>query len=550
MADTVQYHLENMIPELEDYQKRNIFSEEEVRKIVQKRREFEYALKRVPVRKVDCMRYIEYELTLDTVRQARYTEATEFSKYDLAIQQRIHMLFNRYLRKFHGDLSLWVQYIDFCKRAKGGNKVLSKVFARCLQIHPREQAIWIEAAKFEFEENGNIDGSRVMLHRALRLNEQSKELWVEYLRLEFLFIRKMMARRQVLGLPEDQALDQDKQAVFQGAIPLVVVQSACEALPKTDLNFRLEILSVADEYPSIPAVADKIVATIAADFPTNALALSTLAQRQEDFPKVIAAFHDAMVQIPTAEMLMYFILWLEQVTPQYPMAVKVLEDVWAQYESILNAPLSLKRIDFVMRRYGIEKAMEQIKKSVEMYPQDQDLHLLSIELQLRSGKLNVEAMDQLFQCSFKALGQESSALLWKRYTEWLLCSFPTLEFVHSKFKTDRAPMNCQRMYLRFCFTFCGIEQARKVYQRWLKRPLLPNDETFDMLKECVTMECCAVEQKKEMCLRLFERLVDLFPTASEVWIQYIEWFEANQEFTKANAIRWRAKQQIGETMLH
>ena len=75
MADSVQYFMESMIPELEDYQQRGIFTHEEIRKIVQKRRDFEYALKRVPMRKHDGLRYVEYELTLDALRRKRHSVA-------------------------------------------------------------------------------------------------------------------------------------------------------------------------------------------------------------------------------------------------------------------------------------------------------------------------------------------------------------------------------------------------------------------------------------------------------------------------------------------
>ncbi|KAG2789320.1 hypothetical protein Pcac1_g2255 [Phytophthora cactorum] len=71
MADKVQITMEKMVPELEDLQARKIFSADEIRQIVDKRRGFEYSLQRVPLRKIDAMRYIEYELKLDALRAAR-----------------------------------------------------------------------------------------------------------------------------------------------------------------------------------------------------------------------------------------------------------------------------------------------------------------------------------------------------------------------------------------------------------------------------------------------------------------------------------------------
>eukprot|EP00242_Pyramimonas_sp_CCMP2087_P013469 CAMPEP_0198223530 /NCGR_PEP_ID=MMETSP1445-20131203/92916_1 /TAXON_ID=36898 /ORGANISM="Pyramimonas sp., Strain CCMP2087" /LENGTH=88 /DNA_ID=CAMNT_0043902387 /DNA_START=46 /DNA_END=308 /DNA_ORIENTATION=+ len=71
MADTVQYIMEEMVPELEDLEKREIFSKKEIKQIVKKRTHFEYLLKRRAALKTDYLRYIEYERQVDTLRRHR-----------------------------------------------------------------------------------------------------------------------------------------------------------------------------------------------------------------------------------------------------------------------------------------------------------------------------------------------------------------------------------------------------------------------------------------------------------------------------------------------
>ena len=56
MADTVQYLLEESIPELEDYETKGYFTKSELRQIIQKRQDFEYRLKRRAAMKVDYYR--------------------------------------------------------------------------------------------------------------------------------------------------------------------------------------------------------------------------------------------------------------------------------------------------------------------------------------------------------------------------------------------------------------------------------------------------------------------------------------------------------------
>jgi hypothetical protein len=57
MADTVQYLMEQMIPELEDLERKGYFARSEIKKIVQKRQDFEYLLKRRAALKEDFYRY-------------------------------------------------------------------------------------------------------------------------------------------------------------------------------------------------------------------------------------------------------------------------------------------------------------------------------------------------------------------------------------------------------------------------------------------------------------------------------------------------------------
>ena len=57
MADTVRYLMEEMLPELEDFEKKGYFSREEIKQIVKQRENFEYLLKRKSPLRRDFLRY-------------------------------------------------------------------------------------------------------------------------------------------------------------------------------------------------------------------------------------------------------------------------------------------------------------------------------------------------------------------------------------------------------------------------------------------------------------------------------------------------------------
>lgn len=149
-------------------------------------------MKRIPLRKIDGLRYIEYELNLEALRQKR-KERLGLKKHSLSDTtgtKRVHSIFDRIIYKHRGSVDLWLQYVAYCKN-EGAGRVLSHVFSRALQAHPRRPEIWIEAASYEFSTNLSIESARVLMQRAIRINKQCQRLWHEYFRLELLYIQKL-----------------------------------------------------------------------------------------------------------------------------------------------------------------------------------------------------------------------------------------------------------------------------------------------------------------------------------------------------------------------
>jgi U3 small nucleolar RNA-associated protein 6 len=258
MADTVRYLLEEMVPELEDLERRGYFSRPEIRQIVAKRQEFEYALKRRASVQADYLRYIEYEGALERLRQLRRKERGAMGAPGLAdhcIVRRTHFIYERMLRKFRGDLALWARWLRFCQRS-ASSRQMSKVLTRALQLHSTCAPLWTHAAAWEFEHNSNAAAARALMQRGLRMCKGADGLWHEYFRMEALYAARLAARREVLGIggaggdgegegsagsaaPADAATAK----VLRGAIARVVYASAVAAVPGS-LPFRAKFLDV------------------------------------------------------------------------------------------------------------------------------------------------------------------------------------------------------------------------------------------------------------------------------------------------------------------
>lgn len=68
MADKIQLTLEKMVPELEELCKLGIFQKKELKKIIKKRRFYEYQFERKDVSIQDFLKAIKYEKVLDRRR--------------------------------------------------------------------------------------------------------------------------------------------------------------------------------------------------------------------------------------------------------------------------------------------------------------------------------------------------------------------------------------------------------------------------------------------------------------------------------------------------
>lgn len=201
------------------------------------------------------IRYAEYEIALESLRKVRVklmggAGGSKRTLADYCILRRVNFVFERATRKFRGDLSLWVRWLDFCTASKSskhisrvsnpvssslrlsepsmpppmvcplptppfhrrhapasGIPVLSfippQILAQALKLHPAVPGLWARAAAWEFDHKRDSSAARKLLQRGLRMCPSSQQLWIEFFRFELLYAAQLRARRSVLGLGED-----------------------------------------------------------------------------------------------------------------------------------------------------------------------------------------------------------------------------------------------------------------------------------------------------------------------------------------------------------
>lgn len=336
-SDKARFYLEQYVPELQEYERKEIFSRDEISAIASKRSDFEHILNARGSKPSDYARYATYEMNLDSLRKKRCkrlgVKSTTFSG-----QRTIFFILERGTRKFPGDMGLWIQYINFCQREKA-NKKLAKVLTSVLRLKPRDYGLWVLAAKYYAETQGDMNTARSYMQRGLRFCKDERKLWLEYMRLEMVYLAKLAARRRILGLDEKPAepdvvqngddedmlmlpavtaedIDPDaSKAVegvdtdalqklasapaFTGAIPIAIFDSAMKQFkrsPQVSEEF-FDVCVSFDQVPSTRRILQHIANAIRATSPTSAeaaiaearLELFSFEAQSPEFPAALGA---------------------------------------------------------------------------------------------------------------------------------------------------------------------------------------------------------------------------------------------------------------------
>jgi U3 small nucleolar RNA-associated protein 6 len=206
-SDKARFYMEQSVPELQEYERKKIFTREEITSIARKRSEFEHILNTPgAATPADYARYALYEMNLDSLRKKRSkrmgVKATSF-----AGQKKIFFVLERGVRRFQGDMGLWMQYLEFCRK-EAANKKLAKALTQCLRMHPIKWDLWTWAAKYYFEQQADMPTARSYMQRGLRFCKREQKLWLEYAKLEMLYVAKIAARRKILGLDIERTVKQ------------------------------------------------------------------------------------------------------------------------------------------------------------------------------------------------------------------------------------------------------------------------------------------------------------------------------------------------------
>lgn len=233
MIDRVQHALEAMAPELENYKKRNIFSESEIATIIETRRRFETKLQRSQKKLEDFLNYIASEAQLERIRNKRIkkTDAVH-SETDALLGRNILATYRRALYLFD-EPSVVKAFTDFCIKHKFYEEMKETLFAKCLR-NLRNTDLWVFAAEKLWEIN-DIEGARGVFLKSIGTNSDLR-LLIEFFRLECLYAERLNQINDELGIEEEE-----KSGVERGEVALAVFRGMADRIRQAEYEECLEI---------------------------------------------------------------------------------------------------------------------------------------------------------------------------------------------------------------------------------------------------------------------------------------------------------------------
>ncbi|KAF2630137.1 hypothetical protein BU25DRAFT_456541 [Macroventuria anomochaeta] len=232
-SDKARFYLEQSATELNELERKKIFTREEIKSIAKKRSDFEHIINARGSHPSDYMRYIEFEKNIDALRQKRVKRLG--IRHKGAGQRSIYFLYNRATKKFSGDLTLWLHYIDFARKDKAYRR-LNDIFTSVVRLHPTKPELWTLAANYFMDSQADITNARSYMQRGLRFCKNSEDMWLDYAKLETIYVGKIAGRRKILGLDIDrtkkqQSGDEDTDMI---ALPDVTAEDINPSLKQDD----------------------------------------------------------------------------------------------------------------------------------------------------------------------------------------------------------------------------------------------------------------------------------------------------------------------------
>ncbi|OTB03229.1 hypothetical protein M426DRAFT_60856 [Hypoxylon sp. CI-4A] len=210
VPEKARFYLERAVPQLREFEAKNIFTADEIRSLVRKRTDFEHLVLSPGNKPSDWLNYATWEKSLETLRAKRCRRMQVRTSSRYTGQGRIFQILERAVSKHPGNVDLWKEYLAYAKDMKA-TKRYRKVMSRALRMHPTKPELWVMAGR-RSANHGDMQASRAFFMRGARFCTRDATIWLEYARCEMEWLKRMDAKRGKKGGTERAIQEQAEQS--------------------------------------------------------------------------------------------------------------------------------------------------------------------------------------------------------------------------------------------------------------------------------------------------------------------------------------------------
>lgn len=581
MAEFAQRSIEEMLVEIEKMRKIGLFTHEETRAIMKKRKRFEYKMQRRTKEKDVYLQYIQYEIGVyKLIKMRREKKRIELGKdeIDKTIALRIYKLFRIACFRFKSDTKLWLTHIEFAKSNMDKERV-SKIFTTMLQVHNKKPNLWIMAAKYELEFNESIETARHLFQRALRFLPNNPKIWIEYFKMELLCVELVMKRKELLGITDDDSEKIDGQdqvkklkkedSILSCKIVEVVFRSAIKQVQENIPDLIHSLILVAMKFKFANRIVDTMYNCLNEDEKLkkceeswDVLARRHLLDEQEIVKKCadtgqvadfsIAEFEEkandvfltALSDLNTKRMNEIYIQFC---TERLRLESKFLNEERFNRlnDAFKNANLSfglsleqtIEWIETLMKFDKIVEAKSIVEKSLDLETHKGNSKLWLICLKIKKMEIfknnDKKELVDLFYKAIECVKPKNAFQIWELIIEWAFTNnYPQVEQLlkdgsHQTNKETSSFMRCKYLDWILEKQDPTLKELRDVYKSFRQVP--PYDLNF-FLKYIEIEKLTPRKERESFIEKAYEdALIHFGKNNIDIWLSYVDF-----EYTKTN----------------
>uniref|UniRef100_A0A914XW68 U3 small nucleolar RNA-associated protein 6 n=1 Tax=Panagrolaimus superbus TaxID=310955 RepID=A0A914XW68_9BILA len=215
MAEFVQRHLEELLPAFTGLQRTKILSDEEVKTLIQKVRQFEYSVNKRTKRPKDFLKYAEYLndlIELINIRRQALGNKNKRNEIEKPLKSHAAHLLRICSERFK-KAEYYHKEIEFLDN-NALYHILTKTYTRFLRLHGTNPRNHEEAGRWEFFKNKSAENARVIFQFAVRKFPKDIGLWVAFVEMEIAYVVMLAERRARLTSSDGKAKEDENETLI------------------------------------------------------------------------------------------------------------------------------------------------------------------------------------------------------------------------------------------------------------------------------------------------------------------------------------------------